>query len=60
MSGLTHGSGPRMDVVAFTGRMRVSKDPSNSWDALLEDAKARNKAFFDRAGISGKNLFSNA
>ncbi|RME21448.1 MAG: ATP-binding protein [Candidatus Zixiibacteriota bacterium] len=28
------------------------------WDALIEDAKARNKAFFDRAGISGKSLFS--
>jgi hypothetical protein len=28
------------------------------WDALLEDANARNKAFFDRAGIETKNLFS--
>lgn len=27
------------------------------WDALLDDAKARNQAFFDRAGISGKSFF---
>ncbi len=27
------------------------------WDSLLEDAKARNRAFFDRAGISEKNFF---
>lgn len=28
------------------------------WDALIEDARARNKAFFDRVGISGKSFFS--
>ncbi|MEO7690846.1 MAG: ATP-binding protein [Sphingomonas sp.] len=28
------------------------------WDALLDDAKARNQAFFDRAGISGNSYFS--
>jgi hypothetical protein len=28
------------------------------WDALLGDARARNQAFFDRAGISGKSYFS--
>ncbi|MCP5371344.1 MAG: ATP-binding protein [Hyphomicrobiales bacterium] len=28
------------------------------WDALIEDARTRNKAFFDRAGISGKSFFS--
>lgn len=28
------------------------------WDALLEDAKARNQAFFDKAGISGKSFFT--
>lgn len=28
------------------------------WDALLSDARARNQAFFDYAGISGKSLFS--
>jgi hypothetical protein len=28
------------------------------WDSLLDDAKARNKAFFDRAGIGEKNFFS--
>jgi hypothetical protein len=28
------------------------------WDALIEDATARNRAFFDRAGISGKSFFS--
>jgi hypothetical protein len=28
------------------------------WDALLGDAKARNQAFFDYAGISGKSFFS--
>ncbi len=27
------------------------------WDALLEDARARNQAFFDKAGISGKSFF---
>lgn len=27
------------------------------WDALLEDAKARNQAFFDKVGISGKSFF---
>jgi len=28
-----------------------------SWDALLADARARNQAFFDYAGISGKSFF---
>ena len=28
------------------------------WDALLEDARARNKAFFEHAGISGRSYFS--
>lgn len=28
------------------------------WDALLGDARARNQAFFDRAGISGRSYFS--
>jgi hypothetical protein len=28
------------------------------WDALLADARARNEAFFDKAGISGKSYFS--
>ncbi|HKO72845.1 MAG TPA: ATP-binding protein [Bradyrhizobium sp.] len=28
------------------------------WDALIEDARARNQAFFDYAGISGRSLFS--
>jgi hypothetical protein len=28
------------------------------WDALLEDANARNKAFFDSDGIETKNFFS--
>ena len=28
------------------------------WDELLSDAKARNEAFFDKAGISGKSFFS--
>lgn len=28
------------------------------WDALLGDARARNQAFFERAGISGKSFFS--
>lgn len=28
------------------------------WDALLGDARARNQAFFDRVGISGKSYFS--
>lgn len=27
------------------------------WDALIDDARARNKAFFERAGISGKSFF---
>ena len=28
------------------------------WDALIEDARARNQAFFDYAGISGRSVFS--
>lgn len=28
------------------------------WDTLLSDARARNQAFFDKAGISGKSFFS--
>ena len=28
------------------------------WDDLLADARARNKAFFDKVGISGKSFFS--
>ncbi len=28
------------------------------WDDLLEDARVRNQAFFDRAGISGNSYFS--
>jgi hypothetical protein len=28
------------------------------WDSLLEDAKVRNRAFFERAGIAEKNFFS--
>lgn len=27
------------------------------WDTLLSDARARNQAFFDKAGISGKSFF---
>lgn len=27
------------------------------WDTLISDAKERNQAFFDRAGISGKSFF---
>jgi len=27
------------------------------WDALLSDARTRNQAFFDKAGISGKSFF---
>ena len=29
------------------------------WDQLIDDARARNQAFFDKAGISGKSFFSN-
>lgn len=29
-----------------------------SWDTLISDAKERNQAFFDRAGISGKSFFT--
>lgn len=28
------------------------------WDCLVKDARDRNRAFFDRAGISGKSFFS--
>lgn len=28
------------------------------WDQLIDDARARNQAFFDAAGISGKSFFS--
>ncbi len=31
-----------------------------TWDALLSDARERNQAFFDRAGISGKSFFTEA
>lgn len=48
------------------GRGRVYRPDSGfngsieliGWDALLEDAKARNQAFFDKAGITGKSFFS--
>lgn len=30
------------------------------WDTLLNDARERNQAFFDRAGISGKSFFVEA
>jgi hypothetical protein len=29
-----------------------------TWDSLLQDANARNRAFFDRAGIANRNFFS--
>ena len=29
-----------------------------SWDALIDDARARNQAFFDKVGISGNSIFS--
>lgn len=29
-----------------------------TWDSLLTDARARNEAFFERGGISGKSFFS--
>lgn len=28
------------------------------WDQLIDDARARNQSFFDKAGISGKSYFS--
>ncbi len=28
------------------------------WDDLLKDARSRNAAFFERAGLSGKSFFS--
>lgn len=28
------------------------------WDALIDDARSRNAAFFERAGISGRSFFS--
>ena len=28
------------------------------WDELIKDARDRNQAFFDRAGISGRSYFS--
>lgn len=31
-----------------------------AWDTLLNDARERNQAFFDRAGISGKSFFVEA
>jgi hypothetical protein len=29
-----------------------------SWDALIDDARERNKAFFERMGLTGKSYFS--
>ncbi len=46
------------------GRMYQPKDGFRGsieligWDALLDDARARNQAFFDSAGISGRSFFS--
>jgi hypothetical protein len=46
------------------GRVYIPRDGFNGsieligWDDLLLDAKARNDAFFDKAGISGKSFFS--
>lgn len=48
------------------GRGRIYQPPAGfqgtielmGWDALLDDAKARNAAFFDSAGISGRSYFS--
>ncbi|WP_050574878.1 ATP-binding protein [Sinorhizobium medicae] len=46
------------------GRIYTPRDGFNGyieligWDALLADAKARNAAFFDSAGISGKSFFT--
>lgn len=62
----------QMDEWTFTwgrtadGRGRIYQPNSGfrgsieliGWDALLDDAKARNKAFFDKAGIGEKNFFS--
>lgn len=28
------------------------------WDALIDDARERNKAFFDRMGLTGRSYFS--
>jgi len=49
------------------GRGRIRRPDSGfrgsieliGWDKLLEDAKARNRAFFDKAGITGESFFSN-
>ncbi len=61
----------KMDTWTFSwqrtadGRGRVYR-PSNGfhgsielmgWDQLIKDARARNQAFFDRAGIPGKSFF---
>ncbi len=46
------------------GRMYQPKDGFKGsieligWDALLADARGRNQAFFDKAGISGRSFFS--
>lgn len=37
----------------YTGSIEVI-----GWDALIDDARSRNSAFFDRVGISGKSFFS--
>lgn len=39
----------------FNGSIEVIE-----WDTLLNDATDRNKAFFDKAGLSGESLFSTA
>jgi hypothetical protein len=51
---------------AADGRGRIYRPNSGflgsielvGWDALLDDAKARNQAFFDCAGISGRSFFN--
>lgn len=62
----------KMDAWTFSwqrtadGRGRVYR-PDNGfhgtiellgWDQLIGDARARNQAFFDKAGITGKSFFS--
>ncbi len=62
----------KMDTWTFTwqrtadGRGRIYRPNSGflgsiellGWDQLIGDARARNQAFFDKAGITGKSFFS--
>ena len=59
---MVHGAAnlraPRLDTACAQTDGWMQDTELVGWDALLDDARARNQAFFDRAGISGNSYFS--